>query len=232
METYSKEMIEGAKDKVKQLIDIVHNLEDMFKGRHFTLDGHLVGSIGEVMAAYYYGISLYEASTPVHDGKSPDGREVQIKMTQGDSILIGDAPDYLIALHMDRETGDIEEIYNGPGDVPFTKAYHYQKHNNRYMRVSMLYEEDKKVAESERIPMLHKINKYQINLQKVRNRNKKTTITGYVNKNQQRNLGITGKKGNLKGQMLYKMYCMNCGFEYEANGCDIWLRRCPFCQNR
>ena len=33
----------------------VAELEAEFPGRHFTLDGHLVGSIGEVMAAYYYG---------------------------------------------------------------------------------------------------------------------------------------------------------------------------------
>lgn len=52
MEIYSKEMIKEAKDKIKLLIDIVHNLEDMFKGRHFTLDGHLVGSIGEVIGSH------------------------------------------------------------------------------------------------------------------------------------------------------------------------------------
>ncbi|WP_419821326.1 hypothetical protein [Anoxybacterium hadale] len=28
---------------------------------------------------------------------------------------------------MDRKTGEIEEVYNGPGDIPFEKAYHYQK---------------------------------------------------------------------------------------------------------
>ena len=34
------------------------------------MDGHLVGSIGEIMAAYYYGIGLYEASAPTHDSKA------------------------------------------------------------------------------------------------------------------------------------------------------------------
>ena len=158
---YSEEQIEKARDQIKQLINIVHNLEDMFKGRHFTLDGHLVGSIGEVMAVYHYGISLYEASAPIHDGKSLDGREVQVKMTQGDTILIADKPDCLIVLHMDRKIGEIEEVYNGPGDIPFEKVYHYQKHNNKYMRVTMLCDEDKKVIEADRIPMIHEIKKYQ-----------------------------------------------------------------------
>lgn len=98
MEGYTKEQIELAHQNVQQLIQIVHNLEQAFKGRHFTLDGHLVGSIGEVLASYHYGIKLFEASVAVHDGLAPDGRYVQIKMTQGDTIIISEQPDHLIAL--------------------------------------------------------------------------------------------------------------------------------------
>lgn len=25
------------------------------------------------------------------------------------------------------------------------------------------------------------------------------------------------------------MRCKNCGFEYEANGCDVAIRKCPNC---
>ena len=50
--SYSKKKIEDACDKVRQLISIVSELEEDFPGRHFTLDGYLVGSIGEVMASY------------------------------------------------------------------------------------------------------------------------------------------------------------------------------------
>ena len=56
---YSQEKMNLIKDKVQKMIGIVSELEAEFPGRHFTLDGHLVGSIGEVMAAYYYGIELY-----------------------------------------------------------------------------------------------------------------------------------------------------------------------------
>ena len=51
--SYNKEKIEMIRDKVQKMIGIVAELEAEFPGRHFTLDGHLVGSIGEVMAAYY-----------------------------------------------------------------------------------------------------------------------------------------------------------------------------------
>jgi hypothetical protein len=37
---------------IKELYGIVDSLEALFPGRHFTPDGHLVGSIGEVLAAY------------------------------------------------------------------------------------------------------------------------------------------------------------------------------------
>lgn len=59
--TSRKEEMELVRSKIQELIKIVSELETEFPGRHFTIDGHLVGSIGEVMAAYYYGIELYDA---------------------------------------------------------------------------------------------------------------------------------------------------------------------------
>lgn len=40
--------------KIRQLYALVAELEALYPGRHPTLDGHLVGSIGEVLAAHYY----------------------------------------------------------------------------------------------------------------------------------------------------------------------------------
>ena len=100
--TSRKEEMELVRSKIQELIKIVSELETEFPGRHFTIDGNLVGSIGEVMAAYYYGIDLYEASTERHDG-AVDGRQVQIKITQRDNIMISAEPDYLIVLYMNKE---------------------------------------------------------------------------------------------------------------------------------
>ncbi len=60
--------------------------------------------------------------------------------------------------------------------------------------------------------------------------NKKTTETGYINKNNQRNAGKTDMQGTDHGQYLYAMECLNCDHKYFANGSDIWLRKCPECQ--
>lgn len=58
----------------------------------------------------------------------------------------------------------------------------------------------------------------------------KSTETGYVNKNNQRNNGITPQEGTDNNQYFYEMECLNCGHKYYANGTDIWQRKCPACQ--
>lgn len=60
-----------------------------------------------------------------------------------------------------------------------------------------------------------------------------TTTIGYVNRNNQVVLGTRGIKGTDHGQLSYKLRCQNsgCGYEYGANGTDIFQRKCPKCQN-
>ena len=58
----------------------------------------------------------------------------------------------------------------------------------------------------------------------------KSTETGYVNKNNQRNNGKTDIPGTGNGQWFYDMECIECGHKYHANGHDVWLRKCPKCQ--
>jgi hypothetical protein len=40
---------------IAHLYEVVDAPEDIFPGRHFTPDGHLVGSLGESLAAYVFG---------------------------------------------------------------------------------------------------------------------------------------------------------------------------------
>ena len=58
----------------------------------------------------------------------------------------------------------------------------------------------------------------------------KSTDIGYINKNQQKNLGRTDTPGTDHNQYFYEMECLNCGHKYYANGSDIWHRKCPGCQ--
>ena len=154
---YTKEKMDAIKEKIQKLISILKELETDFPGRHFTLDGHLVGSIGEVMAAYYYGIELYAASAVVHDGEI-DGKKVQIKISQQDDIVINHEPEYLIVLYL-RKNGDVFEVYNGPGEAPWNSASKRDSHNNRHMRVNKLMELDKQVSDEFRIAVVNVISK-------------------------------------------------------------------------
>lgn len=154
---YTKEKMDAIKEKIQKLISIVKELETDFPGRHFTLDGHLVGSIGEVMAAYYYGIELYAASAVAHDGEI-DGKKVQIKISQQDDIVIDHEPEYLIVLYL-RKNGDVFEVYNGPGEAPWNSASKRDSHNNRHMRVNKLMELDKQVSDEFRIAVVNVISK-------------------------------------------------------------------------
>ena len=42
--------------KIKALYEISQELEALFPGRHYTPDGHMIGSIGEALAASYTNI--------------------------------------------------------------------------------------------------------------------------------------------------------------------------------
>lgn len=53
---------------------------------------------------------------------------------------------------------------------------------------------------------------------------------GYINKNNQKNLGYKGISETHYNQKFYEMECLDCGHRYMANGCDVWLRKCPACQ--
>lgn len=154
---YTAEKMDHIKDNVQKLIEIVKELENDFPGRHFTLDGHLVGSIGEVMASYYYGITLFAASAVTHDGEV-DGKQVQIKITQQEDIVINHKPECLIALYLNKN-GNVYEIYNGPGKEPWDSASKRDSHNNRHMRVNKLMELDRQVDPDNRIKAVHQIEK-------------------------------------------------------------------------
>ncbi|WGT50422.1 DUF6998 domain-containing protein [Thioclava nitratireducens] len=131
-------------------------LERLFPGRKFTLDGHLVGSIGEVAAAYIFGLDLNPASTMGHDAKAPDGRNVEIKLTQGRGVAIRHKPDHLIVLHRPMG-GPIRVVFNGPGTIAWEAAGKMQKNGQRPISLSRLAALANGVAEGDRLPELREL---------------------------------------------------------------------------
>ena len=107
----------GAPDEVpcliRDLYSIVSKLEAIFPGRHFTPDGHLVGSIGEALASTYYGVELCRASTEGYDGVS-QGRKVEVKGTQGERIALSSRTEHLLVFKLSEDCS-FDECFNGPG---------------------------------------------------------------------------------------------------------------------
>ncbi|MDT0683081.1 hypothetical protein RM543_10320 [Roseicyclus sp. F158] len=128
-------------------------LEQLFPGRKFTLDGHLVGSIGEVTAAYMFDLDLNPASTLGHDARSRCGRNVEIKLTQGRGVAIRHQPDHLLVLHR-PVGGPMAVIYNGPGAIPWDASGAMQKNGQRPISLSRLRLLSKDVADHARLPIM------------------------------------------------------------------------------
>ena len=124
-------------DKIKELYKITNELESSYPGRKFTIDGHLVGSIGEVIVAAHYGLKLLPNSTETHDAVSTDEKYVQIKATQINRIAISSEPDYLIVIKLFSD-GSWEEVYNGPGKPVWDNAGKMQKNGQRPISLSKL----------------------------------------------------------------------------------------------
>ncbi|TBV69760.1 DUF6998 domain-containing protein [Pseudoxanthomonas winnipegensis] len=135
---------------IKQLYDVVGELEAMFQ-RPFTPDGHMVGSIGEVLAAHSYGLTLTPCSTPGCDALLGDKR-IEIKATQGSQVAFRCAPDHLLVLKIDR-TGSFDVVYNGDGARVWETIAHKPKSSSGQVKVSIsaLKRLNALVPDSERI---------------------------------------------------------------------------------
>jgi len=94
----------------------VNEFEDMFPDRHFTPDGHMVGSLGECLVADAYDLELMPASNKGYDAISKSGVKIEIKATQSKTVAFRSCPEHAIIIKI-LPDGTFEEIYNGPGDL-------------------------------------------------------------------------------------------------------------------
>ena len=140
-------LIEQIYDAVKKLEEMTETSEYVNGKRKFTPDGHMVGSIGEVLAMYHYGIELSKASAEKHDGTVGE-RNVQIKATQVNRISISSNPEFLLVLKI-NEKGEAEEIYNGPGHLVWSskRLGNEQKNGQRQIALSALVELQNQVSD-------------------------------------------------------------------------------------
>ncbi len=123
--------------QVEAIYHAVHALEQKYPGRKFTPDGHLVGSIGEVIDAEAIGLRLYPASHPGHDAEDEQGRKVQIKLTGGSSVALRATCDRLLVMRV-FDVGFAEIVYDGDGGPVWEAAGAMQKNGQRPISLAKL----------------------------------------------------------------------------------------------
>ena len=114
----------------------IRQLQEEFPKKNFTLDGRIVGDIGEVIAERDYELALPNKQIKTHDAVSFDGRLVQIKATFKDSIGLRFLPDNLLVFKLFAD-GKYEEIYNGPGIYIKEKFGHRKGFDEKQLTISI-----------------------------------------------------------------------------------------------
>jgi len=122
-------------EPVAEIYRAVKELEARYP-RKFTPDGHLVGSIGEVVAAEALGLTLYPQSHAGHDAYDANG-DVQIKMTAGKSVAMYAESVRLVVLRV-VSPEEAEIVYDGPGAPAWAGAGKTGKNGQRVVSLSRL----------------------------------------------------------------------------------------------
>lgn len=123
-------------EPVAEIYRAVKELERRYPRRKFTPDGHLVGSIGEVVAAEALGLTLYPMSQAGHDAYDGEG-DVQIKMTGGKSVAMYAECVRLVVLQV-VSPEEAEVVYDGPGEPAWSGAGKIGKNGQRVVSLSRL----------------------------------------------------------------------------------------------
>lgn len=127
-------------------------------GLEFTLDGNLVGDLGEAIAAEIFGIKLVPTKATMGiDGYAPDGRTVQVKATgkgRGPAFrLVETKADHLIFFDLDFEAGIGVVVYNGPEHIA-TAALPKVFAGQRSLTPLQIRAADARVAPADRLPVI------------------------------------------------------------------------------
>ena len=121
----------------------------------FTLDGNLIGDIGEALAVELFDIRLVEAkSTEGIDGYAADGRTVQVKTTgtgRGPAFRCTETrADHLLFFDLDLENRAGTIVFNGPEHYA-TRYLAASFPNQRSVSPSQIRKADADVKPEERL---------------------------------------------------------------------------------
>ena len=146
-----------ANNAVIELLKLVKELKKEYPHKEFTLDGRLVGDIGEILVEENYQLKLYDSIKAKYDAETKNGKKVQIKATFKSSLGFpceeSVVPDYYLGIKINHD-GSFIEIYNGPGIKIWNAVKHLKVPKNNLYNVSVKKLEiiNESVRKEERIP--------------------------------------------------------------------------------
>lgn len=113
-----------SRKRCTRIFDSIEDLKDLAdQKRQFTIDGRLVGDIGEFVASMDYALTLHETSKPGYDGETFDKRSVRIEATFRDHLTYRSRCELYLGLKF-RKDGTYEEVYNGPARLIHQRFKH------------------------------------------------------------------------------------------------------------
>jgi len=124
---------------VAQVFAICAELSDRTR-RPISPDGHLVGSLGEVIAAERLGLTLMPPSNHGFDAHGPNGERVEIKTTTRNSISIsneGTLAERIVIIQL-LDDGAAHIAFDGPADHVLDAAGRPQKNGQRRVSLARL----------------------------------------------------------------------------------------------
>jgi hypothetical protein len=115
---------------IKDIYAARNKLRMAFPELSFTLDGNLVGDIGEAIAMHDYKLIPLGKGTKGHDFKTLTGKKVQVKATQQTTKGVGlgqkkEHFEHLVVFQI-LEDGTYSILFDGPGDY-IDKAWEHKK---------------------------------------------------------------------------------------------------------
>lgn len=146
-------------DQIRPLIEARNALKVRYSAvdLHFTLDGNLVGDLGEAVAAELFGLRLTGRSNEGVDGYAADGRSVQVKASgtmRGAAFRpVETRADHLLFFHFHYDECAGEVVYNGP-EEPVVRSLPAQWTGQRCVSVPTLRRLDELVDEMKRLPIV------------------------------------------------------------------------------
>jgi len=146
------------KDSLNKIFDGIQQLRKSFPKKEFTIDGRLVGDIGEVIVERDYDVILYKKLVKNYGGLTTDGKRVQIKATFKDPLTFSKIPEYYLGIKI-NEDGSYTKIYNGPGKYIVAKY----RHRKGFGKVLLSFPNSVLKNLSSRIPKSEKIKRRNIN---------------------------------------------------------------------